>query len=264
VVSLVPSLTELFCDLGLTRYLVGRTGYCIHPKGLIQRVPKVGGTKTVNLKKIRALAPTHVLLNKDENRLEDVRALQEFVPNLVITHPQTVQDNFALFDQFGEVFDVQAAACALSQRLNAELALNKLTTWSSAKALYLIWRNPWMTISPSTYIASMLQQVGLEVVGPWLAHENVSSDTNASMNSPSTQIRYPAFTDAEVSPWGPQVILFSSEPYAFASDDFEATAQWAKYDVPRQLIDGEMLSWFGSRAIPGLQYLRKFRHALQP
>jgi ABC-type Fe3+-hydroxamate transport system substrate-binding protein len=247
-------LTELFCDLGLTQYLVGRTGYCIHPKGLVEKVPKVGGTKSVNLKKIRALSPTHVLLNKDENRLEDVQALQEFVPNLVVTHPQTVEDNLALFHQFGEVFGAQTAASALSQKLQSELALNQQLTWPTTKVLYLIWRNPWMTVSPPTYIASMLQQVGLQVVGPW---------SGGGSNVPHTQSRYPAFTDAQVAPWLAQAILFSSEPYAFASDDFEATRLWAKAAVPRQLIDGEMLSWFGSRAIPGLQYLRKFRHDLQ-
>src|ERR1700721_1332052 len=32
IVSLVPSVTELVCMLGLTQYLVGRTGFCIHPK----------------------------------------------------------------------------------------------------------------------------------------------------------------------------------------------------------------------------------------
>jgi hypothetical protein len=38
--------------------VVGRTGFCIHPWDTVQDIPKVGGTKDVNLDKIRQLAPT--------------------------------------------------------------------------------------------------------------------------------------------------------------------------------------------------------------
>ena len=75
IVCLVPSITELVCELGLADQLVGRTGFCIHPKDALKTIPKVGGTKSVNLKKIRALAPTHVIVNVDENRKETADAL---------------------------------------------------------------------------------------------------------------------------------------------------------------------------------------------
>ena len=79
IVSLVPSLTELVCELGLADELVGRTGFCVHPAETVKRVPKVGGTKDVNLDKVRALGPTHVILNMDENRSETAEALARFV-----------------------------------------------------------------------------------------------------------------------------------------------------------------------------------------
>ena len=80
IVCLVPSITELVCDLGLAERLVGRTGFCVHPRETVRRIPKVGGTKDVNLDKVRELAPTHVIVNVDENRREDAEALAEFVP----------------------------------------------------------------------------------------------------------------------------------------------------------------------------------------
>ena len=49
IVSLVPSVTELVCDLGLAPRLVGRTGFCVHPWETVRKIPKVGGTKDVNL-----------------------------------------------------------------------------------------------------------------------------------------------------------------------------------------------------------------------
>ena len=75
IVSLVPSITELLCDLGLAPQLAGRTGFCIHPAALVGAIPKVGGTKDVNLQKIRALAPTHVIVNIDENEKPTYDAL---------------------------------------------------------------------------------------------------------------------------------------------------------------------------------------------
>ena len=43
IVCLVPSITELLFTLGLDDKVVGRTGFCIHPRGPLRRVPKVGG-----------------------------------------------------------------------------------------------------------------------------------------------------------------------------------------------------------------------------
>ena len=73
IVSLVPSVTELLCDLGLASQLVGRTGFCIHPREVVRSIPKVGGTKDVNVDRIRELAPTHVVVNVDENTEGDGR-----------------------------------------------------------------------------------------------------------------------------------------------------------------------------------------------
>jgi len=51
IVSLVPSITELVCDFGLAGEPVGRTGFCIHPAEIVKKIPKVGGTKDVDLAK---------------------------------------------------------------------------------------------------------------------------------------------------------------------------------------------------------------------
>ncbi len=74
IVSLVPSITELLCALDLTPQLVGRTGFCVHPRAALRKIPKVGGTKDVDLQAIRALAPSHVVVTIDENRRETAAA----------------------------------------------------------------------------------------------------------------------------------------------------------------------------------------------
>jgi ABC-type Fe3+-hydroxamate transport system substrate-binding protein len=109
----VPSITELLCELGLADQLVGRTGFCIHPKDALKQIPKVGGTKSVNLNKIRKLEPTHVIVNVDENRKETADALAQFVPNLIVTHPLAPMDNVVLYRQIGGAFGREREAEAL-------------------------------------------------------------------------------------------------------------------------------------------------------
>ena len=67
VISLVPSQSELLWDLGLRKELVGITKFCVHPKEMFHSVTRIGGTKTLNIIKIRELKPDVIIGNKEEN-----------------------------------------------------------------------------------------------------------------------------------------------------------------------------------------------------
>ena len=246
IVSLVPSLTELVFDLGLGDRLVGRTGFCVHPHEALRGVPKVGGTKDVKLERIRELAPTHVLVNMDENRRETVDALAAFVPHIVVTHPNTPQDNLPLFALLGGVFGAEDAAARLADELRAALAEAAVLrrTLADERVLYLIWREPWMTVARDTYIAATLAEVG------WHTLPAVEGgETGAA--------RYPTF-DWE-APWLADVarVLLSTEPYRFREAHLPEVEALAR--SPALLVDGEMVSWYGSRAARGLRWLCALR-----
>ena len=94
------------------------------------------------------------------------------------------------------------------------------------KVLYMIWKNPWMTVSRQTYIGSMLTTIGIGKL------------------MPEFQDKYPKITLAEhISP--STLILFSSEPYAFAKEREELL----QFNSPMALVDGESFSWFGIRSL---------------
>ena len=242
-------MTELLADLGLGEYLVGRTGFCIHPMEVVHNVPKVGGTKDVNLKKMRKLLPTHVIVNVDENTLPVVQALREFVPHVIVTHPQTPQDNIVLIDQLLEQFAMNfEARCAmdmpareLKHQINSGLRELQALPKQRERVLYLIWRDPWMTVARDTYISRMLDLIG------WQSWPDVAGGQTGAA-------RYPKLSGDE--PWlqGVQRVLLSSEPYRFEASHLAEVKAW----LPRaqvQLVDGEMLSWYGSRSVKGLAYL---------
>jgi hypothetical protein len=253
IASLVPSLTELVVELGLREALVARTGFCIHPASALKDVPKVGGTKDVNLAKLQRLAPTHVLVNVDENRLHTVEAIRAWrsAPQIVVTHPNGPDDNLALValmvTHFGADPQVRARAAALTQALRNELALTQAHGRPAQRVLYLIWRDPWMAVARDTYIAGMLERIA------WHTWPDVRGGAHGAA-------RYPVVRGDE--PWLAEVqqVLLSSEPYRFTAAHLDE-ARVLCPNAHARLVDGELLSWYGPRALPGLRYLREIAAA---
>ena len=240
IASLVPSLTELLFALGLGPRVVARTGFCVHPREA-RAVPKVGGTKDPDLAMLRALAPTHLVVNVDENRREDVDAARAFVPNVVVTHPLAPIDNVALFATFGEVFGCRTRADTLVRELHAALASveDAMRGIARERVLYLIWRKPWMTVSRGTYVSGSLALVGWDTVP-------AASDA-----------RYPSVDEQDAAWSDAQRILLSSEPYAFRARDVREMKE--RHGKPVALVDGEWTSWYGVRAVDGLPALSRLR-----
>jgi ABC-type Fe3+-hydroxamate transport system substrate-binding protein len=247
IASLVPSVTELLAALGLAPWLVARTGYCIHPAAALATVPKVGGTKQVNLAKLRRLAPTHAIVNVDENRRETAEALRAFVPQLIVTHPCGPEDVDGLIAQLADAFadlpGVGERAAALRAELRAELDATQPQGRSPRSVLYLIWHQPWMGVARDTYISRLLARVA------W--HTLPALD-----GGQSGAARYPVLRGDE--PWlaNVQEVLLSSEPYAFGPAHLPP-AQALCPNARVRLVDGERLSWYGERTAAGLRYLRE-------
>ena len=249
IVCVVPSITELLFDLGLGDQVVGRTGFCFHPRNGVKQVPRVGGTKDFDLDRIRSLRPTHLIVNVDENPRERVEAVAQSGVEVIVTHPMGPLDNPALYRLLGAIFNRRQEAQQLQRRFETayEDAITATRDLPHERVLYVIWKKPWMSISRDTYIARALAAVG------W---QHIELDGEA---------RYPEVKLESLVDRVDRVLL-SSEPYAFRSRDvaeIEAMDR-AGHGLKASLIDAEMTSWYGSRAIAGMSYLAKFRkHTLR-
>ena len=59
------------------------------------------------------------------------------------------------------------------------------------------------------------------------------------------------------------LVLLPSEPYHFQAEDARELAALAEVgSTPVHCVDGEMISWYGSRAVAGLDYLAELRRQL--
>ena len=246
IASLVPSLTELLFALDLGSSVVARTGFCVHPRPAVRKIPKIGGTKDPDLERLRALAPTHLIVNVDENRREVVEQAASFIPHVIVTHPAGPDDNPRLYRLLGAVFGRDRAAESLCRAFeDARDALaHAIAPLPRERVLYLIWRGPWMSVRRDTYVARTLACAGWDTVPP-----------DAPRRYPEIADEAPAWRDADR-------ILLSTEPYAFRPRDADALAR--RHRKPVHLIDGEWTSWYGVRAIDGLRALGAYRGTLTP
>jgi len=240
IACLVPSLTETLFALGLGERVVARTGFCVHPREA-RRVPKIGGTKDPDLARLRALSPTHLVVNVDENRREDVDAARAFVPHVVVTHPSRPEDNARLVTLLGAVFGCEDNALALGAAIDDALATLDRTAapLPRERVLYLIWRKPWMTVARDTYVSATLRRAGWDTLPA------------------QAGVRYPAIADDDQAWSDAHRILLSTEPYAFRERDAQALREATGKRV--HLIDGEWTSWYGARSADGLRALADFR-----
>ena len=176
----------------------------------------------------------------DENRKETADALAEFVPNVVITHPLAPLDNVALYRQIGTAFGRIREAKDLCSRFDLAYREVRKQKFPKRNVLYLIWKDPWMTVSRDTYVSRTLQLFGMYTV-PEQAEK-----------------RYPELKNLDLP--GADLVLLSTEPYRFREKHkIELQASLRK---PVHLIDGEMTSWYGPRAIAGLRYLAEFSRSI--
>jgi len=241
IVSLCPSLTELVFDLGRGTELVGITDYCVHPAGKVDAVEKIGGTKTPDVERIRALAPDVVLLNEEENRIEDAEQLRAAGLVCHTSMPKSSAETAAMVRSIAAALGrpdegerVARDIEARSARVRAESEGLPRVPWA-----YLIWRKPWMSVSDDTFAAHLLNQAG---------GRNVFAD------SPQ---RYPEISVADLASRDPRLVLLCTEPFPFQDEHADELSAATGLPRPRFVIaDGEYLSWHGSRTPAGIDYAR--------
>jgi ABC-type Fe3+-hydroxamate transport system substrate-binding protein len=238
IVSLVPSQTELLATLELDEAVVGITKFCIHPAAWFQQKKRVGGTKTLDFKKIAALNPDLIIGNKEENDQAQIETLAQHFP-VWMSDIYTLEDALDMMRQVGALTGKSSAAEALATEIGNRFAQLQAPEHPPLKATYLIWRKPYMVAGSGTFIDDLLKRAGFE-------------------NAFASLARYPELSVPQLADVQPAVILLSSEPYPFKEKhlvELQEICPKAKI----QLVDGELFSWYGSRLLQAPAYFTELR-----
>lgn len=227
IVSLVPSQSEYLWDLGLQNQLCGITKFCVHPEAMFRKVSRVGGTKELDLEKIRALQPDLIIGNKEENTKAQIEILEkEF--KVWMSDVNTLNDAFDMMLALGTITDRTAEAQTLVEKLRNQLLPLK-GMFSSTKVAYFIWHKPYMLAGAHTFVHHLLDYLGFV---------NVASHLN----------RYPEVSERNLQDLNPTLCLLSSEPFPF-KDEHQLHLQSLLPQSKVLLADGEVFSWYGSRLL---------------
>lgn len=272
VVSLVPSMTESLFELNLGGRVVGITDYCVHPADQLGGLPRIGGTKNPDIAQIIALKPDLVIANQEENRKEDVEALQAAGIPVWVTFPKTVADVFNILWNTMYVFDetsmvprvrlIEYTADWLGSMAQQREDRGEVVP----KVFVPIWRDPYMTFNQDTYAHHLLMLCGAQnVFADRLRDFPLKADLGQgeplAEDDPrrvGRDTRYPRITVDEIVAAQPDIVLLPSEPFVFGAED---AAFFASLDIPaaknRQihLVDGSLLLWHGTRIARALDTL---------
>ncbi len=246
IISLVPSQTELLFDLGLEEQIAGVTKFCVHPAHIRKSKPIIGGTKNLRIAEIKKIQPDLIIANKEENEQAQIEELALEFP-VWISDIKNFDDALEMILQIGEITGKKNQAEKIHQKIleaktNFTLRLNPKIQ-SEISTLYLIWKDPFMTIGGDTFISDLMRLAGFKNL-----YEKLE--------------RYPEINIRETVVLQPELILLSSEPYPFKENHIsELRTIFPKSII--HLVDGEMFSWYGSRMLHCFEYFADLRDQLE-
>lgn len=194
-VSFVPAITDTLFSLRLQNEIVGRTRFCIHPKGIVEKGVNGSGTKDLKLERIHELNPDLIIIDKEENTKEMVEQLEAYYPVFAF-EVQTVTDAFQIMESLGSIVNRTRQADALIQDIQKAFS-SFPSLYKGKRAAYVIWQNPYIVAGNNTYIQSLLDKLGF--INPFTEFEG----------------RYPTITEDDFKKAKLDYVLLATEPFPF-------------------------------------------------
>ncbi len=240
IISLVPSQTDLLHYLGLDTEVVGITKFCIKPAQWFATKTRIGGTKTLNFDKIKALQPDLIIGNKEENDRSQIEALSELFP-VWLSDVSSLPDALDMMRRAAHICGKAQIANELTAAISAAFE-GLVQPPKRVRVAYLIWRKPYMAVASATFVHDMLHHAGFD---------NVFSHLS----------RYPQVSAIDLQKADPDVILLSSEPFPFSTKHIREISEICP-GAQVQLADGEMFSWYGPKMLGLPDYFRQLNQEL--
>lgn len=237
IISLVPSQTEFLYHIGIQP--IAQTVFCIHPKKQFKQALKIGGTKKLKLDVISSLKPDLIIGNKEENEKSQIEELQQEFP-VWMSDINNLDEALEMMQLLADILNKKVEVGKMISSVKA--AFNSLNLIHNKKAIYLIWKDPYMAVGAPSFINDMIMRAGFD-------------------NLMKNHGRYPELSTQELCALNPEVLLLSTEPFPFKQKHADELKDLLP-DTQIIIVDGELFSWYGSRLTKMPAYFKKVQELL--
>ncbi len=235
VISLVPSITEALFELQLGDRVVAITDDCRFPERALIGLERIGPQIAPDIQRIVALQPDLVIVNRDENRPEDIDALMQRGIPVWVTGPRTVREGFNLLWSIMDLFETPTMVEAVRAMEWQCDWLERLDESRSkpCRVFVLTGLHPLTTIGGDSFASDLLRVCG---------GQNIFADRLQHIQpGPPT---YPQVTPEEVRQAHPDIILI---PAQIPDPALVEAAQQLCLESHIRFIDNFLLFWYGTR-----------------
>jgi iron complex transport system substrate-binding protein len=163
IVTMLPSLTEVVCELGACDRLVGVDDYSNWPRSVL-RLPRLGGLEDANIERIVALQPDLVMLASSSRA---VGRLEGLGIKVVTLEPKTLADLRRVWMQVAQALgavDAQAKWQHLDSTVDA-IARSLPPPLRGATVYFEVNSGPYAA-SEASFIGEVLTRIGVANVVP--------------------------------------------------------------------------------------------------
>jgi len=240
VVSAVPSVTESLFELQLGDRVIAITEDCRYPENALASAERIGPVTALQVDRIVALHPDLVIVNRDENRPEDLAALSAHQVPIWVTGPRTVRDAFNLLWAMMDVFETPTMVEAIRALEWQCDWLERLDESRSqvCKVFVLTGLNPLTSIGGDGFASDLLRVCGGSNV--------FAARTQHDVPGPA---QFPVVTQEAIAAARPNVVLvpMRAQQSIATLDVIDDLVRDFGMETHIRFIDESLLFWHGTR-----------------
>lgn len=170
IVSLVPHVTENLFTAGAGKYVVGVVQYSDFPAEA-NKIPRVGGYKSLDLEAIVSLQPDLVVVWESGNSKQQVEKLAQLGLVIFRSESRKLLDIPIELENLGKLAGSEDVANKAAKAFRAQYAAlkNNYSGQPKVRAFYQVWNQPLMTINGQHLINDVMNLCGVTNVFAELA-----------------------------------------------------------------------------------------------
>jgi cobalamin transport system substrate-binding protein len=248
IVSLAPSITEILFALGLDNEIAGVTNACDFPPAAKKKTV-IGGAVDPDLETLIKVKPDLILGIKGLHRVGLSEDLDRLNLPVFFTDPVSLERILEDIDTIGRLTGRVGEADRLTGEMRGRIdrVRRRVQGQPRPRVLYVLWNDPLMSVTASSYIGEMIDLAGGENIA--------QSDTKG----------YVRIGMEEVLARNPEVVIFASEmgegPAAAERDRWR---RWQTLSAVKNnrlvVMNSDLLHRPGPRIVDALESLAAVLH----